>query len=232
MKITNIKHSEDEIREYCLKAGIEYIGGYTGSDCNITVKLNCGHITQKGWRSVRRLIYSNETNGTQYKSFYCSVCQKEIDEERQKIKAREKVRAKFEKESKIKTKQLVFSFCEICGQPHINRGVTCSEACRRKRVNQIHERSKRMRKANGWHKDSITWQMLYRKQKGICYLCGKVCDPNDYKIVNGSHIVGKNYPTVEHIIPISKGGSDTFENCSLACFSCNSKKGARYAPNV
>jgi len=31
--------------------------------------------------------------------------------------------------------------------------------------------------------------------------------------------------TIDHIIPSSRGGKSTFENCVSACFECNSKKG-------
>jgi 5-methylcytosine-specific restriction endonuclease McrA len=33
--------------------------------------------------------------------------------------------------------------------------------------------------------------------------------------------------TIDHIIPISRGGKSTFENCITACKSCNNKKGDR-----
>jgi 5-methylcytosine-specific restriction endonuclease McrA len=33
--------------------------------------------------------------------------------------------------------------------------------------------------------------------------------------------------TIDHIIPISRGGKSTFENCVAACQPCNNKKGKR-----
>ena len=33
--------------------------------------------------------------------------------------------------------------------------------------------------------------------------------------------------TIDHIIPKSHGGSNTFENCVAACHDCNEKKGSR-----
>ena len=30
--------------------------------------------------------------------------------------------------------------------------------------------------------------------------------------------------TIDHIIPVSRGGQSTFENCVCACYSCNNKK--------
>ena len=33
--------------------------------------------------------------------------------------------------------------------------------------------------------------------------------------------------TIDHIIPVSRGGKSTFENCVAACRSCNHKKGSK-----
>jgi 5-methylcytosine-specific restriction endonuclease McrA len=36
----------------------------------------------------------------------------------------------------------------------------------------------------------------------------------------------KERTTIDHVIPVSRGGKSTFENCVSACMSCNSKKGS------
>ena len=33
--------------------------------------------------------------------------------------------------------------------------------------------------------------------------------------------------TIDHIIPTSRGGKSTFENCTTSCRACNNKKGNR-----
>jgi 5-methylcytosine-specific restriction endonuclease McrA len=50
----------------------------------------------------------------------------------------------------------------------------------------------------------------HKAQKGKCYYCGIK--------------VGKNYH-VEHVIPLSRGGSDGPENIVIACQGCNCSKG-------
>lgn len=38
---------------------------------------------------------------------------------------------------------------------------------------------------------------------------------------------GRPGNTVDHIIPLSRNGTDTWENTVTACFSCNSRKGSK-----
>jgi 5-methylcytosine-specific restriction endonuclease McrA len=40
----------------------------------------------------------------------------------------------------------------------------------------------------------------------------------------GNFITGDKYPTIDHIAPISKGGTHTWDNVGLACKRCNSLK--------
>lgn len=54
-------------------------------------------------------------------------------------------------------------------------------------------------------------------QNWRCCWCGK-------KTELGAENKG-NSATLEHIIPVSKGGTNDFENLALACFKCNHKRG-------
>ena len=51
----------------------------------------------------------------------------------------------------------------------------------------------------------------YSKQNGVCPICGKT-----YRIEEME---------ADHIIPWSKGGHTTIENCQMLCISCNREKG-------
>ncbi len=54
---------------------------------------------------------------------------------------------------------------------------------------------------------------IWKRDRRLCQYCG--IEPAMDEV------------TVDHIVPRSKGGLSTFENCVLACISCNLKKGNR-----
>lgn len=67
---------------------------------------------------------------------------------------------------------------------------------------------------------SITIRKLRIRDKNICQICGKPVDDSD--IENGH--ARSMYPTLDHIIPLSKGGTHTWNNVQLAHLGCNSSK--------
>lgn len=66
----------------------------------------------------------------------------------------------------------------------------------------------------------ISLDKVIKKYNNVCQICGKPCDKNDKSW--GS--AGMLYPSIDHIVPLSKGGSHTWDNVQLAHFLCNSKK--------
>lgn len=136
---------------------------------------------------------------------------------------------------KLKTKQVGLRFCKDCNLAIIPNNRTYCDDCiakhqqeSRKKQNQEKEIRRREREQNCKHDAGITVQKVYEINKGICYLCGRVCDWNDYKIINGTFVVGGSYPTREHVVALVNGGTHTWDNIKLACHSCNSKKGRKY----
>jgi len=61
------------------------------------------------------------------------------------------------------------------------------------------------------------WKRQFAKQNAECYYC-KV----------DLHTVRIN---VEHIVPMSKGGSNKYKNMVLSCSTCNKEKGSKMLPS-
>lgn len=68
--------------------------------------------------------------------------------------------------------------------------------------------------------ESITLERLRMRFNDVCQLCGEMVDDTD----KTSKHIGIKYPTCDHIIPLSKGGSHTWDNVQLAHMGCNSGK--------
>lgn len=74
----------------------------------------------------------------------------------------------------------------------------------------------------------IHWTDIAERFDYRCAICGCDVDPSDtWESQTGRKCFGRNYPTVDHIVPISLGGKDTDDNVQLVCKHCNSKKGTR-----
>ena len=68
--------------------------------------------------------------------------------------------------------------------------------------------------------EGVTLKRVREKYKDVCQICGLLVDDTDIK---DGHIK-RMYPTVDHIIPLSKGGSHTWDNVRLAHMACNAGK--------
>lgn len=132
------------------------------------------------------------------------------------------------KEEELKIKELTRN-CIECDDLFYNPSpnvLTCTTECSHKRNNRIsREKYKgRINKDNLVDKN-ISLNKLYKKDKGMCYICGEQCDWNDKVVTDKGHtIVGSNYPSIEHVIPLSKGGKHSWDNVKLACMRCNTLK--------
>lgn len=74
----------------------------------------------------------------------------------------------------------------------------------------------------------ISLKKVMLRDQGICQLCGKPVDTTS----RSGKGVGKLYPTIDHIIPLSRGGGHTWDNVQLAHLICNSIKCDRMESEV
>lgn len=156
----------------------------------------------------------------------CEYC-REIRNEKQaqELRAqREKARAEREeaKAKRIVYKQQSFFVCPECGGVFYDRRRKyCSEKCAQRVLSRNAETRRRIiTKAQLVDKD-ITLLSLYERDNGTCYICGQRCDWNDYYYKGNTFIAGDNYPSIEHVIPLSKGGMHSWFNVKLSCRRCN-----------
>ena len=61
---------------------------------------------------------------------------------------------------------------------------------------------------------------IYRKTDGYCAYCGKKLARTNYGLQGE-----RGNWEVDHVIPVSRGGSNDYENLVAACFACNRSKG-------
>lgn len=116
--------------------------------------------------------------------------------------------------------------CPVCGKI-TNRPKYCSDTCRKRASWHTQNVRRRLKIENALIDKDITLHKLFERDNGRCQICGGVCDWSDHSFINGRFICGKTYPTIDHIIPLDKGGMHSWDNIQLAHHSCNSAKGAK-----
>ena len=72
----------------------------------------------------------------------------------------------------------------------------------KKHIEREKTKARELKKSNWW-KEKVT--------DGVCHYCGKKCPPEEL--------------TMDHIIPIARGGKSTKGNIVVCCFECNQNKG-------
>ena len=155
------------------------------------------------------------------------------EEEKIRIDAERKERAKLCRLKRYERNFIsVEKRCEYCGSSFMTQykksKTFCSDECKNKQSHykaKIAEKRRKNKIMNLSHMDpDITLPLLYDRDNGVCKICGEICDYRDYIVSDSGIIVGKTYPSIDHIIPISKGGSHTWDNVQLAHKLCNSIK--------
>lgn len=197
----------------------EYAGGYTGSEG--TLRIRCKTC---GTETVRSIISVRHKGNVR-----CEECSRRETEARKAEREAEAERQRKESEAEKErefwarpTKQETFKVCKVCGGLFLSsnhRQYTCGGECTRKLANR---KDRRLRYKTVTVDRDITLEELYRRDKGVCHLCGELCDwDNITEREDGVKIAGDWYPSIDHVKPLAKGGLHSWDNVRLAHRICN-----------
>jgi len=208
-----------------------YVDGFVNVDSKVRCKcVKCGKFKMIGAECVRK-DYRVECECVRIERNNAIQNQRAVKKEEKKIndrseKYRKYIQTNIARISNIKIVWIKMRKCQYCGElfESIKDRKTCSSNCIKK-LNQQGRGEKRIKrmKSNGKYEWNITIPKLIKRDK-VCKLCGLPVDMHDIKAAKGTMIAGDNYPSIDHIIPVSKGGTHTWDNVQLAHRGCNTKK--------
>lgn len=208
---------------------IEYKGGFVDSLSNL--KLHCTECGMDFTLSADRLMRSDHI-------LECPGCIARDRSARQKAKKR---RQRIEQQKRADYRLIVLEAKKLalekksearkricaCGEPYIYSGQgrgMCTK-CRNKADNKNRELKRRIKITAAMVDKDITLDRLIARQGWACQLCGELTDPTDFEIrEDGTIVAGDKYPSIDHVIPLSKGGQHSWDNVQVACRFCNSIK--------
>lgn len=249
------KHIEREKQEAetrlvfsLLEKGFAYLGGYSGRYSTIKLScLSCGNeFARRAKNKTTECPFCGEK--AKAKAEKEKERAKKREEHEKQLEQRKQLRAEREAERQNKLNEI--HICKECGREYtlaeyakrehldvkfVATSVFCSSECRktngskiRKKYNSAHGKHlKRCIKYGVEYDATVNLDKLIAKAGTRCALCGGLCDKTDYKVVSGVYLFGDNYPSIDHIIPLSKGvKGHTWDNVQVAHRGCNTQKGA------
>ena len=130
----------------------------------------------------------------------------------------------------------IADYMKDCGLIQIQHNPRyCSGACKRKATNRKSKECKkrsgnfdrgnhrhRARKHGVPYESGITLKKVWKRNNGICQICGKPCDWSDR---SWNEYCGPLYPSIDHVVAMANGGWHVWSNVQLAHMMCNSEKG-------
>jgi 5-methylcytosine-specific restriction endonuclease McrA len=246
------QEAETRITEKLDSLGFDYAGGYVNGHGKIMVKCRaCGDVFERTAKFIKtgNLICKKcEHEKALARQAKQRIVRKAETEKRQAEHERYKA-THPPKDAYVKLHEAFLNregTCEICGKHYTvkeyvescgikcarDNGV-CSDKCRRIKANRQIRDSRKRRGVQDTHRhravkygcaydSSVTLKKLIKRDGLRCAICGEMCDANDH---SWTEFCGPKYPSIDHIIPMSRGGGHVWDNVQVAHIICNSEKG-------
>jgi 5-methylcytosine-specific restriction endonuclease McrA len=129
-----------------------------------------------------------------------------------------------------KPRKLTAGYCWECSTPFVTRYHPlwpcryCSDSCQRRagrratRHKTGHQSNHRKRARHfGVEYEPISKTKLFERDGYLCGICGEPTKKDEA-------VPHPQAPTIDHIVPMSRGGPHLYSNVQCACFECNWRK--------
>jgi 5-methylcytosine-specific restriction endonuclease McrA len=104
--------------------------------------------------------------------------------------------------------------------------IRCVHCAYLKQIARANQREHEKRIPNRKLGDKITRKQLHDRDGGRCYICKRKT-----VLKNKGKKRNKNLSTIDHVIPVSHGGTHTWSNVRNCCWQCNIAKGSKEPHN-
>jgi len=194
-----------------------YVSGYINNCTNINIQcLKCLFVFKRNASALRQ-----KTN------IRCQCC-KTINERNDiLLKQNKLIYQMISNLMTIEYRQTFNCICAECGTSFKSKTASrknCSDQCMKRYNNSTKTHARRKQILENGQVERIPLDMLVKRDKGICHICNGQCDYKDYWKQGTTYIAGEKHPSIDHVIPISKGGTHTWDNVKLAHKDCNTFK--------
>ena len=246
------KEAEQRLIERLDLLGFDYLGGYTKQTENVMLKCRaCGDTFERtaGFAMRGNLICKKcEHEKALIRQAKRRMVHKAEAERKRAEREAARVAKSLEPSAYQLSRMLLLDdvhVCRVCGKGYTLREYMestgsryyrdsgyCSAECRDAHLKERAKIYRRGRQDSHRHRavkfgcaydSSVTLAKLIKRDGLRCALCGEMCDPKDH---SWSQYSGPMYPSIDHIIPMSKGGGHVWSNVQVAHIICNSEKGA------
>ena len=233
---------KDDASKYCSKECAGQVTREPDTVCPVCGKLFVSNDDHRKYccrkcSDVGRRKFQNEEERKQHEKD-CKRAEYARKREREKplreARQAERERLKAERDAERERHRIELELaklhpCPVCGTI-TDRKKYCSDACCKRAFNNRSRNRRDARIRDALVDRDISLMDVYKNDMGFCYICGRFCSWDDTEERDGTIICGNTYPSIDHVIPLSKGGKHSWQNVRLACRKCNSIKSDSIPP--
>jgi hypothetical protein len=105
--------------------------------------------------------------------------------------------------------------CDLAFVSNQSNACFCSEKCARRKFRRDGKARRRARSTGG----RVNRKKVFTRDGWRCQICGR-------QLKRGAMPPDPAAPTIDHVVPLSRGGAHEDWNAQACCFECNCRKGA------